>query len=336
MARFGTYHVDTSNPFRLVANLVEGADGLEQRISGTLADTFVVVVEEFNELQGALLDVRQEVSLRGGEHGADGISSNLLLDSNSTVDIEQLVQVEILEFDGWVAVGVYLTADVDRVGGRRTGGEGLGSAGNELRALLLALLGLLAALDQSGDNLRQIRGELFTKDLSHDAEEEEAALPESWAAHFEAGECLGHHVGEVRPEVLLADSLSEGSNSVHRDSAELCLFTLLCEGQEVGQNGDGLLEVGNEPLLGCVSGAADGSGDDSLHRKRGSLKQTGELLHDELEILVDVFVKNLEKGIQRSACSLLGDGVVDEGHDTLKLHLSMHIFWQVNQSDLRA
>ena len=85
-------------PLGRVLDVVEGADDLEERLGRCLANAVVVVRELGDELDCALLDKRQEVHASGGEDTADGVRSDLLLDADRAVDVEQLVDVDVEVF----------------------------------------------------------------------------------------------------------------------------------------------------------------------------------------------------------------------------------------------
>jgi len=314
----GLLNLDASRPLGLIADLIEGADSLEERVGGTLADALIVMIQQVDEDKSAGLDIWQEEGLGMAEESTDSIGCDFLLNGDGAVDVEQFVEIKVLELDRLVSVGVSIGADVDSVGGRGTRGEGLGRVGDDLGAVLFTVLILVAALEKSGDNTLEVRGKLLLEDLRHHAKEEEAALPEASTTHGKTVEGLGHHVGEVGAEVLLSNSLGEGADGIHGDATELSLLPILSECQKVGEDGNGGLEIGDESLLRGVGGAADSPSDDRLDRDGGGLEQTSKLLHDEVEILVDVLMEDLEKGVESGASSLLCDLVVDEVHDGLR------------------
>ena len=70
--------------------------------------------QEPDELDRALLDVRQEVLARRGEDRADRVRRDLLLDADGAVDVENLVEVDVNSFD----VNFPIVLDLDS-GGRR-------------------------------------------------------------------------------------------------------------------------------------------------------------------------------------------------------------------------
>jgi hypothetical protein len=124
-----------------------------------------------------------------------------------------------------------------------------------------------------------------------------------------------HHIREVKAENVLTNGLSEGTNGVHGDTAELDLLALAGEAEERGNVVHGGLEVGQKTVLGGMGSASDGASNDSLDRYRGSLEKTGKALHDQLEVLVNGLLHDLKQGIEGSACSALGSCVVDQVHD---------------------
>ena len=125
-----THRVGTGNPLLVLAQIIEGPDNLQQRIRRALPDALVVVGQERDELERAGLDEGQEVHLGRGEERADGVGRNLLLDGNGAVDVHHLLDVDVLEVDGGIAVDINLLADGDSVGGRRSGSERAGSVGD--------------------------------------------------------------------------------------------------------------------------------------------------------------------------------------------------------------
>ncbi len=125
-----THRVSTRNPLLVLAQVIEGPDDLQQRIRRALPDALVIVGQERDELERAGLDERQEVHLGRGEERADGVGRDLLLDGNGAVDVHHLLDVDVLEVDGGVAVHVDLLAYGDSVGGRGTGSERAGSIGD--------------------------------------------------------------------------------------------------------------------------------------------------------------------------------------------------------------
>lgn len=183
--------------------------------------------------------------------------------------------------------------------------------------LLLAVLGLLEAVEESGDDLRQIRRKFLLEETGHDAEEHEAALLQPRASQLDARECLCHHIREVRAERLLADSFAESSDSIHSDSTELLLLTLASKREELNEVLHRGLEVRHEVGRRCVGCAADGTDDDGLHGEGSRQQETAQVLHDHIKILADVLAQDLKDGIQRSTSCALSRGGLDELHDRL-------------------
>lgn len=99
----------------MFAEFKQGPEDFKQRIHSTLPDTLVVVAEQLGELKGARLDVGKEALAGGVEERANSISSDLLLDSDSTVDVHHFVEVNILQFNALIAIVV---SDGDGVGRR--------------------------------------------------------------------------------------------------------------------------------------------------------------------------------------------------------------------------
>ena len=97
-------------PLRRVAQFVERADNLEQRVRRALADTVVVVGELTNEFERRFLDIWQEVLARGREHGTDSVRRDLLLDADRAVHVEELVDVEVVVV---LHIDVRIVVDVD-------------------------------------------------------------------------------------------------------------------------------------------------------------------------------------------------------------------------------
>ena len=85
-------------PLFRTAQLVESPDNLQQRIRSALPNPFVIVVEQLNKHKRALLDEGQEKSTSRGEQSANSISGDLLFDAYGTVNIQQLVDVDIQIF----------------------------------------------------------------------------------------------------------------------------------------------------------------------------------------------------------------------------------------------
>ena len=125
-----THHDFTGDPFLVITQIVEGPDDLQQRIRRALPDALVVVGQERDELEGARLNERQEVHLGRGEERADGVRRNLLLDGNGAVYVHHLLDVDVLEVDGGVAVDVDLLADGDVIRGRGSKSERAGGISN--------------------------------------------------------------------------------------------------------------------------------------------------------------------------------------------------------------
>ena len=92
-----THHHCTRLPLCVIAQIVESANDLQERVHSALPDAFIVVGEKLNQLERAWLDIGEEVALRSSEQRSNGVCSNLLLNSDGTVDIHQLVEIKILE-----------------------------------------------------------------------------------------------------------------------------------------------------------------------------------------------------------------------------------------------
>ncbi len=112
-----THHDFTGDPFLVITQIVEGPDDLEQRVHRTLPDALIVVVKKLSELQGAGLNIREEMMLGGSEESANGVSSNLFLNSNRTVDVHHLVEIEIVQLNAIRTVTIVIR-DCNSIGRR--------------------------------------------------------------------------------------------------------------------------------------------------------------------------------------------------------------------------
>lgn len=92
----------------------------------------------------------------------------------------------------------------------------------------------------------------------------------------------------------LAPCLRGRPNSVHHDATELDLVALAGEGEEELDTVHGGLEVRKKLLLGGMSGRTNGADTDELDWCGSSLEKTGETLHDEVEVSLDVLVEDLD------------------------------------------
>jgi len=102
----------------MFAQIVKGPDDFQKRIGCTLPDTFIVVRKEGDELKCARLDEGQELELGRSEEGSNGVCSDLLLNGDSTVNIHHLVEIEVLDLNRGIAVGISLVRDSDGIGRR--------------------------------------------------------------------------------------------------------------------------------------------------------------------------------------------------------------------------
>jgi hypothetical protein len=82
---------------RGVAQLVHGPDDLQERLQRTLPNPVVIVCKLADQLDSAILDVRQEVGTSGSEESTDGVCGNLLLDTDHAVDLEHLVDINLFK-----------------------------------------------------------------------------------------------------------------------------------------------------------------------------------------------------------------------------------------------
>jgi hypothetical protein len=71
-----------------------------------------------NKLKGAALDVWEEEVISGGKDGADGISSNLFLNGDSAVDVEQFVEIKIFYLDLGITICISLPGNSNCIGRR--------------------------------------------------------------------------------------------------------------------------------------------------------------------------------------------------------------------------
>ena len=71
-----------------------------------------------DELKCAWLDEGQELELSRSEKGSNGICSDLLLNGDSTVDIHHLVEIEVFDLNGGIAVYISLVRYSDGIGRR--------------------------------------------------------------------------------------------------------------------------------------------------------------------------------------------------------------------------
>ena len=101
-------------PLRGLAKVVERANDLKKRVSRTLADSLVEVVEEAKKLERARLDVREEVAPGRREDGTNGVGGDLLLDVDTTADVKEIIDVDLLIVHVLGVVG-----DVDRIRRRK-------------------------------------------------------------------------------------------------------------------------------------------------------------------------------------------------------------------------
>lgn len=101
-----TYRGLARSPLRRIAQIVEGTDGLKERISCTLADTLIVMCEEIDKFDRAFLNVRQEVTPGSSEDCTNRIGGNLFLDSDGTVDIHYFIDVDILQLNYGISIGI--------------------------------------------------------------------------------------------------------------------------------------------------------------------------------------------------------------------------------------
>lgn len=79
--------------------------------------------QQSNQLQRALLDIGEEMALRRGEQRPYSVCRNLLLNSNSAVDVQHFVKVNIFNLNLEIAVYVGLIDDGYSIGGRGSGSE---------------------------------------------------------------------------------------------------------------------------------------------------------------------------------------------------------------------
>lgn len=112
------HHFGARQPFLVVAEFIEGPYNLQKRICCRLSDTFIVMRQELNQLQGALFNPREEVVTRCSKHSANGVRGNLFLYSNGAVDVKHLVNINIFNLNRRIAVGIYIIGDGDGIGRR--------------------------------------------------------------------------------------------------------------------------------------------------------------------------------------------------------------------------
>ena len=105
------------------------------------------MLRELNELERALLNIWKEVLARRGKERAHRVSGDVLLDSNSRVDVQRLVKIEVLDLN-WLALvndgnGVCEVRAGGRECGERLGGRNykrvshlrMAKVGNDLRPI---------------------------------------------------------------------------------------------------------------------------------------------------------------------------------------------------------
>lgn len=97
MTRKTTYRGRARFEVRRSTEIVECPDNLQQGVACGLANTFVVVAEQVDEDEGAFLHVRKEMVPGCGEEHPDSISSDLLLDGDSAVDVEHFTLVKVFD-----------------------------------------------------------------------------------------------------------------------------------------------------------------------------------------------------------------------------------------------
>lgn len=107
-----------------VAQVVQRPDNLEQGLHRGLPDSVIVVREQADELDRALLDVGKEMAASRAEERAHRVSSDLLFNADRAVHVKQLVEVHVLLY---LNVAVLAVDDRDRV--RRRGARGEVSEG---------------------------------------------------------------------------------------------------------------------------------------------------------------------------------------------------------------
>jgi hypothetical protein len=106
-----------------------------------------------------------------------------------------------------------------------------------------------------------------------------------------------HHIREVGPKDVFADSFSECTNGIHRDPTKFNFFSFTGKIKEHRKMVHCWLEVGQEALFGSMCRASNGTSHDSLYRDRCSLEQRREPFHDKLQILINPIVEDLKQSI---------------------------------------
>src|SRR5262245_59140458 len=101
-----THYCRARLPFLMITEFVESPDDLQQRICCRLSNTLVIMRQQPNQLQSALLDVGEEMVMCRGKQGPDSVRSNLFLDGDGTIDIEHFIKIDIFEFDRRVPVRI--------------------------------------------------------------------------------------------------------------------------------------------------------------------------------------------------------------------------------------
>ena len=84
-------------PLGRVAQFVHSPNDRQERLQRTLPDPIVIMRELSDQLDSAVLDVRQEVGTGGFKKSTEGVRGDLLLDTDHTVYFEQLVNINFFE-----------------------------------------------------------------------------------------------------------------------------------------------------------------------------------------------------------------------------------------------
>jgi len=277
-------------------------------------DTRVDSSEKLLELVRVVLDVEElgivllvdgGVSVRLSVGSAESIDGGL----NSGVDVSILCKVERRtkekrrdeKSENWQERNEK-EAEVEVATGR---------VEKRLTGQVLVGLVLLTRGDQSLHNVGKVDRELVLENLGHGGEEDEGALPQPRVVEDETLEGELDERLEVRPEDVLSDGLGDGSEGVGGDSSKVGLLSLVLESQEGLHSSDGGLEVGDESVLGSVSGRSDGSGDGGSNGDGSVLEENEESLHQEREVVGDRVAEDLEVGIESGASGLLSEGIGD-------------------------
>ena len=272
-------------------------------------DTGVDSSEELLELIRVVLDVEElgivllvdgGVSVRLSVGSAESVDGGL----NGGVDVSLLCKNERKMKERRRKVR-------NAAGGKREGGRSRVASKRRLTSQVLVGLVLLTRGDQSLHNVGKVDRELVLEDLGHGGEEDERALPQPGVVEDETLESELDERLEVGPEDVLSDGLGDGTKGVGGDSSKIGLLSLVLKSQERLHSSDGGLEVGDESVLGSVSGRSNSSGDGGSNGDGSVLEEDEESLHEEREVVGDRVAEDLEVGVEGGASRLLGEGIGD-------------------------